>query len=479
MTKDRKTPRFCWNAEEIGGRVFISNEFGCWLTLAPAEYSALKGGTIKPGTALFLRLAAAGFMREAMDIERLCAKAGAMRKNSFNGPSLHILVVTLECNHACVYCRATPAAGPVKARMSLATARRSVDVAFASPNHSLTLEFQGGEALLNWPVVRDAVLYAKKKNRKAGKELAFAIVTNLSLMEEEKYRFLLREGVSVCASLDGPRHLHDLNRRWPGGSSAEKAVYWLRRFSAGAARCGGKPDSLPSALMTTTRASLACPEKIVDAYRELGLGGIFLRPLSPIGYAKSVWPEIGYDAHEYTAFYRRALAYIIKLNLKGEKFVERNAALLARKLLKGEDPDFLDLKSPCGAASGQLAYDWNGDVYTCDEGRMAGASGDPLFRLGSVRDSGYRDLALAPAARLCVMASCLESQHYCSRCAFKPFCGVCPVHNYEVQGSPWGNIAAGSWCAVQKGVFRAVIETLLDPQGRKVITAWLEKGGTG
>jgi uncharacterized protein len=39
------------------------------------------------------------------------------------------------------------------------------------------------------------------------------------------------------------------------------------------------------ALMTTTEGSLDRVEEIVDTYLELGLDGIFLRPLSPFGFA--------------------------------------------------------------------------------------------------------------------------------------------------------------------------------------------------
>ncbi|HNW44782.1 MAG TPA: SPASM domain-containing protein, partial [Elusimicrobiales bacterium] len=286
------------------------------------------------------------------------------------------------------------------------------------------------------------------------------------------FSFLAANGAGICTSLDGPASLHDANRLYAGGSSYKKAAYWLKK--APAARGGKKRDSLPSALMTTTRLSLGRHKEIVDTYRALGLGGIFLRPLSPIGYAGSVWREIGYEPGEYAAFYRSALDYIIGLNLRGEFFVERNAALLARKALKKEDPNFLDLRSPCGAATGQLAYNWDGGVYTCDEGRMAGGGQDDFFRLGSVHKNTYAEIIGAPAARVCAMASCLENQPLCARCAWKPWCGVCPVHNYETQGSPWGNIAAGDWCRIQKGVFAAVFGALSRPAGRKVIESWLQ-----
>ncbi|MEI7529392.1 MAG: His-Xaa-Ser system radical SAM maturase HxsB, partial [Elusimicrobiota bacterium] len=424
--KKISTP-FDFSFERDGAGYIVSGPAGAALRLTRPEFGLFSAGKAGSDPALFRRLKAAGLLRGRLDLEGAAARIRGLSSGVYEGPGLHILVLTLRCNHACVYCRATAGGAGKNSDMSRATAFKSVETAFSSPNNKLSLEFQGGEALLNWPVLREAALYAKKLNLRKGKDLALSVVTNLSLMDEAKFAFLVREGVSVCTSLDGPAKLHDVNRRWSGGSSHSKAVYWLKRFAA-AAGGDGRADTLPSALMTATRLSLKDPRDIVDEYRKLGLGGIFLRPLSPIGYAGAVWPEIGYGPEEFLGFYRAALAYIMEVNGAGEKFVERNAALLARKLLRAEDPNFLDLRSPCGAAIGQLAYNFNGDVYTCDEGRMVAACGDDLFRLGNVRTDRFENIMTAPAARICAMASCLENQPECARCAFKPFCGVCPVH---------------------------------------------------
>ena len=471
-TSQNPSEPFDFSFEPDGAGYIVTSPFGAALRLTRTELALFRAGKVKGKSSLFSRLQAAGLLRGRLDFEDAAARARGLSAGVYEGPGLHILVLTLKCNHACVYCRATAGAGGKHSDMSRATAFKSVDTAFSSPNKKISLEFQGGEALLNWPVLAKTVLYAKKLNLVRGKDLALSVVTNLSLMDEAKFKFLTKEGVSVCTSLDGPAGLHDANRRWAGGSSHAKAVYWLKRFAA-AAGGDGRADALPSALMTTTRLSLKNPRGIVDEYRRLGLGGIFLRPLSPIGYAAGSWPEIGYGPEEFLGFYRAALDYIMAVNGKGEKFVERNAALLARKILRAEDPNFLDLRSPCGAGIGQLAYNFNGDVYTCDEGRMVAACGDDFFRLGSVRTESFGELMTAPAARVCAMASCLENQPYCARCAFKPFCGVCPVHNYATQGSPWGNIRAGSWCALQKGMFKTVFALLEKKKTRKIIESWL------
>ncbi len=457
--------------ERLPEGVLVTGDSGRWALLTPREFAAFSEGRVRESSALARRLLPLNFFGERLDIEREAGEIAALSAGLLQGPSLHILVLTLRCNQSCVYCRAT--CGGKGTDMKAATARRAVDLALSSPGREVTIEFQGGEALLNWPVLKAAVEHALAANRKAGKELLLTVVTNLTLMDAEKLAWLSARNVSICTSLDGPADLHDANRRRLGGSAHAPATAWLRRIME--SRRGGGPDSLPSALMTTTRLSLGREKEIVDEYRRLGLGGIFLRPLSPIGYAGSVWDEIGYRPEEFGEFYRRALAYIMEVNRRGERFVERNAALAARKALLREDPNYLDLRSPCGAATGQLAYDWDGSVYTCDEGRMVGARGDRLFMAGKAAGASVRKLVSSDAARVCAMASCLESQHHCFRCAYKPYCGVCPVHNYETQGSPWGDIAAGGWCAVQKAVFGAVFGLLSKPADRKIVEGWLKK----
>jgi sulfatase maturation enzyme AslB (radical SAM superfamily) len=67
------------------------------------------------------------------------------KKNDFllYGPSLHIIVTTLRCNHKCQYCHA--AVAPMTAKemdMTEETAKKVVDTIFYTSNPNLTIEFQ-------------------------------------------------------------------------------------------------------------------------------------------------------------------------------------------------------------------------------------------------------------------------------------------------------------------------------------------------
>lgn len=351
----------------------LTNDWGHHVRVSPKDFRRFLKGGLKRKEPLWQEFQSKGFVRDHMDFAQLAK--GYREANAFlwKAPSLHILVATLRCNHKCVYCQSSAVKSScADVDMDLETARAAVDAVFKSPSHDLTIEFQGGEPLLNWRVVRFAIRYARARSQVEQRNLLLALVTNMSLMDEGKLDFLLAHEVSLCTSLDGPKGLHDKNRIYLGGESHGHVARWVGELTRRYERAQSPERRVfrPSALMTTTRFSLPLWREIADEYVRLGFKDIFVRPLSPIGYAKRSWGKIGYSADEFVEFYRRILDHILQLNLDGKEIFERNAAILLTKILQRKDPGFVDLRSPCGAAVGQLAYDYDGNIYTCDEGRM-------------------------------------------------------------------------------------------------------------
>ena len=193
---------------------------------------------------------------------------------------LHLFVVTLRCEHSCPYCQVSrQSKDRVRYDMDQATASKALDIALSAPAPLIKIEFQGGEPLLNFELIRWIVLAAKERAAPRGKQLQFVITTNLALLNDEVLDFCAEHDVLLSTSLDGPRDLHNKNRPRRGKNSYELAVAGIARIKE---RLG--PDRV-GALMTTTEASLDRVEEIVDEYLRQGLDGIFLRPLSPYGFA--------------------------------------------------------------------------------------------------------------------------------------------------------------------------------------------------
>ena len=466
MKKQDNSPAY-FNWRRLKKGVLVTGYMGGWAVLNPKEFSLFAAGRLKKGPAL-AKLEKAGLLRARLDFDSIFTDWRDSNEYLGKGPGLHILVLTQVCNHNCVYCQAGEVTG---SSMTLATAKKAVDFAFTAPVPGLTMEFQGGEPLANWPVLKEAALYARAKARKTGKELALALVTNLSMMDEAKAEFIIKNDISLCTSLDGPADLHNANRPYSGGDSHAAAVKWIKYFQK---RRGTEPPGGPSALLTVTRSSLGRAAEIVDEYARLKLPYVFLRPLSPMGQAVERWGEIGYGADEFVEFYRAGLDRVLELNLKGVPIREKTAFLIVKKIAGSQDNRYVDLRCPCGAGLGQLAYDWDGGIYTCDEGRMLARDGDKSFRLGSVQKDRYPAVIASDPVKACAVSSSLDLQPVCARCAYRPFCGVCPAYNQSAQGGFWGSMPSNSRCRALLGIFDAVFEKLLDKRTGTVLEKWLE-----
>ncbi|WES33279.1 hypothetical protein P0092_16135 [Ruminiclostridium papyrosolvens DSM 2782] len=59
----------------------------------------------------------------------------------------------------------------------------------------------------------------------------------------------------------------------------------------------------------------------------------------------------------------------------------------------------MELRSPCGGSIGQLSCNYDGLIYSCDEGRMLAELVDAGFKLGNVFENGYKDLISSPVTR--------------------------------------------------------------------------------
>lgn len=460
----------------VGERYLITNDLGHHASLSAEDFRSYLEGRLDPKSGLWGELQAKGLVRTHLDFDKMAREYRQRYSFLFHAAPLHIFVVTQRCNHKCLYCHSS-VVGPdaVDKDMTVETARKAVDFIFQCPNPELIIEFQGGEPTLNWPVVKFATKYARLKNETEKRNLFVTMVSNFSLMDDEKFDFILKNKIGICTSLDGPAELHDKNRIFTGGPSHALTEKWLRRFQD-AAKVNDEDRARhfqPGALLTTTRLTLKYPREIVDEYVRLGLPGLFARQLSPIGFAKRSWNVIGYTVDEFLAFYRQLLDYIIELNLKGTPFFERAALIALTKIMRRREPGYVDLRSPSGAALGVMAYDYDGSVYTGDEARMLAAEGDRFFKVGHVASTKYNDAIAHPVTRAAAAATLLENQPLCSQCVYKPYCGLDSVLNRQMQRSLWGHMPTNGRCALYMGIFDVLFEKMADPQARAVFESWV------
>jgi uncharacterized protein len=437
----------------------LTNLVGEHVFVAPDELAAVVDGTCADQE-LLGRLRAAHLIQvpgERLPAELLAIKLRTRMRRLPDSTGLHIFVVTLRCEHTCRYCQVSrQSAAKNEFDMTDKTARRALELAFMSPSPHMKIEFQGGEPLLNFPLVRWITTEAKRMNKEHGKDLMFVIATNLALLDDEILDFCAEENIYLSTSLDGPPDLHNGNRRRPGQDSWQQAVAGIRRVQG---RLG--MDKV-SALMTTTAASLNRAPEIVDMYAELGLRGVFLRPISPYGFALRRRGGSDYEVSQWLEFYEAGLARVAELCAQNVPMMEIYASIIAKKIFTSTDPGYVDLTSPAGIGIGAIVYNYDGDVYASDEGRMLAEMGDRTFRLGNVHDSSYADIMLSDSLLDPLMESIALSAPMCATCAFEPYCGADPVFHHATAGNFLGHKALSAFCQRNTGVFTLLLRKIRD-----------------
>jgi len=458
----------------LSGAYLLTNLVGEHVVTSREILEDLVSGQLNRDLPIFADLRAKHFLRfdgETTPLELLALKVRTRSARLAQFTNLHIFVVSLRCDHSCPYCQVSRQSEDRAAfDMTPEIADKALDFCFQTPNRAVKIEFQGGEPLLNFDLVKYIVLRAKEINEHEGRNLEFVIATTLSLLTDEILSFCREHKILLSSSLDGPKDLHNKNRPRPGQDSYQRFCEGLTRAREwlGFDRVG--------ALMTTTQASLPRVREIIDEYVRLGFDGIFLRPLSPYGFAIKTKGYQSYNVSKWLDFYKEGLSYIIELNRSGVPFVEQFTAIVCSKIFTNTDPGYVDLMSPSGIGIGAVVFNYDGNVFASDESRMLAEMGDHSFRLGHLLEHTYEDVMLSDSLLDALERSFTLSAPMCSDCAFEPFCGADPVYHHATQADPVGRKPESGFCQRNMGVFEHIIDlTSNDPEVKSLFLGWASR----
>ncbi|MGA8573040.1 MAG: radical SAM protein [Desulfobaccales bacterium] len=409
-----------YRSRSFSGSVLLTADHGAWAILSLSDFAQLRVGL--PPISIFNDLVDKGLLRTAENETCIEQMLRTWHAPNAVGPDLHIVVLTRRCNLQCTYCHAD--ARPERSSgedLSSDTAKAILDFIVTTPSHSVNIEFQGGESLLNWEVLCLAVEYGQQLSQATGKRIDFSLVTNATLLSREKIKFLRQNRVQVCTSLDGPAWIHDMHRRSHGRGTFDLVTRKIELAEALGLR-------IPF-LTVLTRQSYGHYRSIVDFSLERGAQILCMNPVEPLGIARSRWGQIGCDCITRLGYYRSLLDYMFEKIKNGQFILERRFALALDKITRTSDVKFADFRNPCGAIFGQIAYDIDGVIYPCDEAR-----GFKELALGTIRTHSFDEIAHSPLATTIHQASIPRSKE-CVICAYKPFCGLCPVLAFAASGN--------------------------------------------
>jgi His-Xaa-Ser system radical SAM maturase HxsB len=454
------------------GDVLLTNDAGEYLFLDAGTFTALHQQRLSPDSNVYKDLKAKHFLADAdvrLSLDLLATKFRTKKAFLEGFLKLHLFVVTLRCDHSCPYCQVSRVTeDKTRFDMSRETAARAIDLMFQSPSRALKVEFQGGEALLNFDLVRWCVEQIAERNVVEQRDIAFVIATNLAPLTDEMLDFCEAHRINLSTSLDGPAGLHNGNRPRPGGNSHALVLENLAR-----ARQRLGHDAV-SALMTTTWETLRQPREVVDEYVRQDFRSVFLRSISPYGFAVRGRQARAYETERFFEFYRTALEYIIELNRTGTPVTETFSQILLQKILTPFGTGYVDLQSPAGAGVSVVAYNYDGNVFASDEARMLAEMNDRTFCLGNVHQHSFAQLFGGDIAHGLLESSCAETLPGCSDCAFVPYCGADPVFHWATQGDPVGHRPTSAFCQKHMAVFRHLFDLLKngDEFTRRLLVSW-------
>ena len=138
------------------------------------------------------------------------------------------LEVTQRCNLRCRYC--VYSGGYVGMRchgsddMTWDVARPALDYFLANRDHEsgkASIGFYGGEAWLNWPLIRQCVAYLSER----APDVLLNSTTNGILLDDHLADYVAENNIELLISLDGPRELHDRNRVTAKGDGSFDRVW--------------------------------------------------------------------------------------------------------------------------------------------------------------------------------------------------------------------------------------------------------------
>jgi uncharacterized protein len=334
-----------------------------------------------------------------------------------------VLNVNTGCNLSCSYCYKEDLATPDRGRkMAFETAAKSFELLLreARDRRRVNLVFFGGEPLSNMPLIRAMVDYAERRAAEVGKTVDFSLTTNATLLTEELVDWFSAHRLGITISMDGPKALHDRNRKTVGGRGtydvvAKKARMLLERHKT-------RPVGARVTLTQGVTDVVAIHRHLKD---EIGFFEVGFAPVTAGDIAAFNLTEI-----ELAAVFEGMKA--LGRDYRDQALEGGNNGFANMHQLMTDLHDGTRKSLPCGAGLGMLAVDHAGGLNLCHR-----FTGSKLSTFGDV-DAGIDK----PRLGAFLEGAQDRSQRPCATCRIRNICsGGCYHERYARYGDPMHPIA--------------------------------------
>ena len=397
----------------------LTNDFGNYCILSNDEFNELITSKSVTNEKKSAELEAKGFIYNCSKDEfilNFTQNIRNMKQYLLRPTSLHIFVVTTDCNGDCVYCQAKSHHSGCGKYMTEEIAKNAVNIAISSPCQSISFEFQGGEPLMNFDVVKQIVAYARSIEKEKNKNFRFTLTTNGMLVDDDVIEFANKECHNVVLSLDGRKEVHDHLRKTVSGKGSYDII--VPKFQEFVKKRGNKGYYVRG---TYTHNNTDFTNDIFHmadlGFTELSMEPVVCSPEDPYALTYDDLPVL-FEQYEILA----------KEMLKREK-EGRPLTFYHYMIDLTGGPCIYKRISGCGSGTEYMAVTPWGELYPCHQ-----FVGDPKYSLGNIYE-GVTNTAIQDEFKLCNA----YARPNCKDCWAKLYCsGGCAANAYHATGSITG-----------------------------------------
>ena len=349
------------------------------------------------------------------------------------------LLIAQTCNLRCSYCFAKAYMGsPSENRvMDPAVASAAVEKVLKSTPAAHSIQFFGGEPLLGFTTIKEAVRAAEEYCGVNHKQMpALTITTNGTLIDRKVVEFFKSHNFSVTVSLDGPRHVNDEQRRFPSG----KGTFDIVKKKIDLLRGAGVEMSIEAVFTENHRAHEETIESTYEFLTALGARDIHLAPAIGGQPREPVDEDLLADVERtYGASTQRIMdSWLTDSPISMPYWSDILHTLLSRNGRIGM----------CGAGYEKITVDCSGKVFPCHM-----LMSDSLS-MGSVLDTGFPGEAFRRVTSLMRQTS-KDSFPKCVKCWAKKLCSPCYGDTFR----EYGNLSPPQEriCVIIRSVAKAIL----------------------
>lgn len=339
-------------------------------------------------------------------------------------PKSICLIVSHACDMACSYCSLANVTGQGKL-MTTDVARRALEWLIPNaPGKKIDIDFFGGEPLLAWETVKDAVVYGNELATEHDKQVRWSMSTNAIKLSDEMLDFCDKHYISLVLSLDGPKTINDSYRILRDKSgSFDVALSNILKVVA-------RRDKGYYVRGTYTKKTINFSDSVI-ALNKMGIPNLAFEPVVTNDPELAITLD---DEQTIRTEYLKLARYYLECKDNGAPFKYYHFELdlengpCARKMAGG-----------CAAGAEYLAVSPDGTVWPCHQ-----FDGNDAFRMGSLDDLPEKSLF-----DLYAQKNHLLGKSECLNCWAMFLCsGGCLSANNLIEGDIFTPYKVG--CMIQK-----------------------------